>query len=125
MAYRIMVLGLLVAACTAEPQIVPAPPVPVASACRPVQDAATALAHRYGIRRVYRLSGDSAARFMRSYNASEPVSDMRADTVLVMARGDLAAVLFGLNDCVVHIGSAPLERVKAWASGLATGETGA
>lgn len=122
---------LFLAACTAPPgpALGPAqsPPQPLtaAPACRPLHATAVALAQRYGVRQVFRLTGETAERFIRAYNASEPPSDLRADTVLILVSGAEAAVVFGLADCVVEMGSAPLARVQGWARGLATGEMGA
>lgn len=123
-------LAALLSACAAEPPApAPAPPAPLAAAssCRlgALVDAVQGiLATTPGVYELTRLTGARAATFMRAFNQAPPPSDIRADEVAVLHRGQErnALVILAVSGCVTDMAPMRLDFVRAWIDGRQRGE---
>lgn len=91
----------------------------VAECANPVSVAIAMLQSRVPNLQIRNITGDDARRFVATFNAIEPVSDYKADRVIVFslpgnptARADLV-----LGGCIVHSEMLPAGAIDAILSG--------
>lgn len=124
----LLALLLFLAACAPAPppQLATAAPAQIAPTCpRGTLDATVRdiLAAVPGVKAI-RLTGARAQRFMAAFNAAPPPSDIKADEVALLRRGEEPAVLLilAIRGCVTDMAPMSYEQVRAWAAGMQIGE---
>ena len=85
----------------------------------PLQNFLDVDAQREDITIYSRLTGGDAVQFMRAYNSTEPVSDVKGDEILAFAQSRTQGVylVIAYRGCVVDHAHIPLHVYELWSGG--------